>query len=160
VWFSIGAKLVFKLNPGPGVVEPSVNNSADPNYNINWAFTEFTYNSDQLFANLSYVDFASIPIALSLKNKAGQTISSPGMPANGLTTIVNALKAQAAADGRPWDKLIYYFNGTPLRVISPNNLLVGNANAWGNYWDGYVNAVWSRFTNTDLTVNTQASFGK
>jgi len=53
VWFSIGAKLTFALNPGPGVVEvetslvaiesqpltqiqPSVSNSSDPNININW----------------------------------------------------------------------------------------------------------------------------
>ncbi len=35
IWFSIGAPLVFLLNPGPGspgLVEPSVFNQADPNH--------------------------------------------------------------------------------------------------------------------------------
>ncbi|KAF1958039.1 hypothetical protein CC80DRAFT_410114 [Byssothecium circinans] len=159
VWFSIGAKLTFKLNPGPAIVEPSVSNPSDPNYNINWTFTEFTYNAQQLFANLTYVDFVSIPLALTLINTAGQTQSCPGMAADGLTRVVNELRAQSARDGRPWDQLIYSYNGTPLRALSPNNLLVFNGDAWGNYWDAYVNQVWDRFASTDLTVNTQASFG-
>ena len=159
IWFSIGARLTFKINPGPAIVEPSVTNSSDPNFNISWTFAEFTYNADQLFANISYVDFINIPMGLSLTNTAGRTQSVPGMAANGFQTVVNELRAQAQRDGRPWDQLIYSYNGTPLRALSPNNLLVGNNNAWGNYWDSYVNQVWSRFTNTDLTVNTQAAAG-
>lgn len=159
IWFSIDSKLTFKLNPGPAVVEPSVTNPSDPNYNIFWTFTEFTFNADQLFANITYVDFINIPIAQQLTNTAGQTQTVPGMPANGLDTIVNELRAQAGRDGRPWDKLIYTQNGRTLRVLSPNNLLVGNTGAWGNYWDNYVNQVWSRFQNQDMTVNTQAAAG-
>ncbi|KAF2646220.1 hypothetical protein P280DRAFT_485940 [Massarina eburnea CBS 473.64] len=159
VWFSIDAKLTFMLNPGPAIVEPSVSNPSDKNFNINWTFTEFTFNADQLFANLTYVDFASIPLSLTLTNRAGNTQTCPGMPVDGLTTIANELKAQTARDGRPWDQLIHSYNGTPLRILSPNNLLVFNANVWGNYWDEYVNSVWARFVSTDLTVNTQASFG-
>lgn len=83
----------------------------------------------------------------------------PGLPANGLATIVNGLKQQAAADGRPWDKLVYPSNGTPLRVLSPLKLLDSSSNAWDGYWDGYVNQVWDRFSGTDLTVNTQAAAG-
>jgi hypothetical protein len=159
IWFSIGAHLTFKINPGPAIVEPSVTNPSDPNFNISWTFAEFTYNADQLFANISYVDFINIPMALSLTNTAGHTQSVPGMAANGFQTVVNELRAQAKRDGRPWDQLIYSHNGTPLRALSPNNLLVGNNNAWGNYWGDYVNQVWSRFTSTDLTVNTQAAAG-
>jgi hypothetical protein len=64
IWFSIGKPITFLLNPGPGLVEPSVSNSADPNIDVMWDFCEFTYNSSQLFANISYVDFVSIPIAM------------------------------------------------------------------------------------------------
>ena len=81
------------------------------------------------------------------------------MKPDGFNSIVNSLKAQAAKDGRPWDQLIYTANGKPVRILSPNNLLVGNANAWGNYWDAYVNAVWSRFSNQDIIINTQAAAG-
>jgi hypothetical protein len=155
IWFSMDAKLTFLLNPGPAVVEPSVTNPADPNYNINWTFCEFTYNDAQLFANISYVDFVSIPVALSLTNTQGNTQSVPGMGPDGFQTLINELRAQAQRDGRPWDKLIYESNGQPLRVISPNNLLVGNGAAWDGYWDAYTNAVWDKYRNEDMTINTQ-----
>jgi len=123
------------------------------------SFCEFTYNADQLFANISAVDFISIPVALTLTNTSGTSQSVPGLPANGLTTIVNGLKQQAASDGRPWDKLVYPTTGTPIRVLSPLKLLDSNSTAWDGYWDSYVNQVWDRFTNTDMTVNTQAAAG-
>ncbi|KAF2114157.1 hypothetical protein BDV96DRAFT_647635 [Lophiotrema nucula] len=159
IWFSVDAPLTFLLNPGPAIVEPSVTNPSDPNVNINWTFAEFTYNDAQLFANISYVDFVSVPIGISLTNTAGQTQSVPGMPASGFNTVVNELRAQAKRDGRPWDQLIYSYNGKPLRALSPNNLLVGNASAWDGYWDPYVQQVWSRFTNEDIIINTQAAAG-
>ncbi|KAL5407274.1 hypothetical protein PMIN06_004407 [Paraphaeosphaeria minitans] len=159
VWFSIGAKLTFALNPGPGVVEPSVSNPSDPNINIDWGFCEFTYNADQLFANISCVDFISIPVALTLTSTSGNVQSVPGLPANGLATIVNGLKQQAASDGRPWDKLVYPATGSPLRVLSPLKLLDSNGSAWDGYWDAYVNQVWNRFSSTDMTINTQAAAG-
>jgi hypothetical protein len=159
IWFSIGAKLTFLLNPGPAVVEPSVTNPSDPNFNINWSFCEFTYNDAQLFANISYVDFVSIPVGLSLTNTQGKTQTVPGMGADGMRRVIEELRAQAKRDGRPWDKLIYEHNGQPLRVLSPNNLLVGNADAWGNYWDGYIQAVWNKYRNEDMIINTQAAAG-
>jgi hypothetical protein len=161
IWFSIDARLTFLLNPGPAVVEPSVSNPSDPNYNINWTFCEFTYNDAQLFANISYVDFVSVPVSLSLTNTQGNTQTVPGMSASGFQTIVNELRAQAQRDVHhgPWDKLIYEANGQPLRVISPNNLLVGNPSAWDGYWDAYTNAVWQKFRNENITINTQAAAG-
>lgn len=159
IWFSIDAKLTFKLNPGPAVVEPSVTNSSDPNFNINWTFCEFTYNDAQLFANISYVDFISIPVSLSLTSTQGNTQTVPGMGPDGFQRVISELRAQAQRDGRPWDKLIYEVNGRPLRVLSPNNLLVENANIWADYWSGYTNAVWAKYRNENLTINTQAAAG-
>ena len=159
IWFSVDKRLSFFVNPGPAIVEPSVTNFSDPNINTNWSFAEFTYNDAQLFANITYVDFAGLPVALTLRSTSGATQSAPGMPANGFDTIVSKLKSQAASDGRPWDQLIYSSNGKAIRALSPNNLLVTNANAWGNYWDSYVQQVWSRYTSQDLVVNTQAAAG-
>lgn len=68
LWFSMDGKLTFLLNPGPALVEPSVLNPSDPNAGVNFGFCEFTLNNDQLFANISYVDFVPrIPIAISLQ---------------------------------------------------------------------------------------------
>jgi hypothetical protein len=159
IWFSIDAKLTFLLNPGPAVVEPSVTNTSDPNFNINWTFCEFTYNDAQLFANISYVDFVSIPIALTLTSSQGDTQNVPGMASDGFQTLVTELRAQAQRDGRPWDQLIHEFNGQPLRVLSPNNLLVGNGSAWDGYWNAYTDAVWNKYRNEDIIINTQAAAG-
>jgi hypothetical protein len=159
IWFSVDARLKFLVNPGPAIVEPSVTNPSDPNINIRWAFAEFTYNDAQLFANISSVDFISVPISISLTNTSGKTQTVPGMASNGFDNVVAGLRAQAAQDKRPWDQLIYSNNGRPHRALSPNNLLVGNPNAWSGYWDSYVQQVWSRFTNQDMIINTQAAAG-
>ena len=80
LWFSIGTPLTFLLNPGPGLVEPSVTNPSDPNIDLQWDFCEFTYNDAELFANISYVDFACIPIALALTDSSGDTQRVAGLP--------------------------------------------------------------------------------
>ena len=121
VWFSVDNQLTFLLNPGnpsPGLVEPSVTNSSDPNINTNFGFCEFTFNSDQLYANISYVDFAAIPIALTLTSSGGQPQHISGMPQNGLSQLAAQLRQQDANDGAGWSKLIVNGpNGQPLRVV-------------------------------------------
>lgn len=159
IWFSIGAPLTFLLNPGPGLVEPSVSNQSDPNINIMWDFCEFTYNASQMFANITYVDFVSIPISLSLTNAAGATQTVSGLPANGLDTVCANLKAQHAADGAGWDQLVVTHNGANLRALSPNNGIVINSSLFSGYYQPYVNQVWSKYSSQPLTIDTQASWG-
>jgi hypothetical protein len=162
VWFSTGQKLTFKLNPGPSLVEPSCTNNSDPNINLNWSFAELTFNSNQVFANISMVDFVSnLPTSLTLTTTTGHTDHVSGMPVNGLANVCRALKWQAAQDKQPWDKLIV--NGPdskPLRVLSPNNAMVGNANIFAGYFDSYVNAVYAKHTGgNQLICDTQAQWG-
>ena len=54
IWIAEG-KLTFLINPGPALVEPNVMNPSDPNESVNFGFAEFTLNSEQLYANISYV---------------------------------------------------------------------------------------------------------
>ncbi|KAI6091981.1 glycoside hydrolase family 64 protein [Hypoxylon rubiginosum] len=163
IWFSTGAtQLTFLLNPGPAVVEPSVTNKEDPNYNLQWGFCEFTYNQQQLFVNISYVDFVSpLPIALQLTNTSGATQTVQGLPKGGLDTICNGLIQQNAADGAGWDKLVVKApdGTTNLRALSPNSGRVADANLFNGYYDDYVNQVWAKYASADLTINTQASWG-
>lgn len=42
IYFSIHEPVTFLLNHGPALVEPSVTNPSDANYNKNWGFCEFT----------------------------------------------------------------------------------------------------------------------
>jgi Beta-1,3-glucanase len=159
LWFSIGTPLTFLLNPGPGLVEPSVTNPSDPNIDIQWDFCEFTYNDAELFANISYVDFACIPIGLALTDTSGDTQHVAGLPSGGLDTICAGIPAQAAADGNAWTDLIVTSGGQNLRALSPANGTVLNPSFLSGYFDDYVSQVWQMYESAALTVDTQASFG-
>lgn len=54
IYFAVHEPVTFLLNPGPALVEPSVTNPSDANFNKNWGFCEFTFNNDQLYANIRY----------------------------------------------------------------------------------------------------------
>jgi hypothetical protein len=159
LWFSIGTPLTFLLNPGPGLVEPSVTNPSDPNIDLQWDFCEFTYNDTQLFANISYVDFACIPIGLTLTDTSGNTQNVAGLPSGGLDTICAGLTAQAAVDGNAWTDLIVTIGGQNLRALSPANGTVLNPSFLSGYFDDYVGQVWQMYESATLTVDTQASYG-
>jgi hypothetical protein len=162
IWFCIGSTITFLLNPGsggPGLVEPSVSNTSDPNYALSWDFCEFSYNSSQIYANISYVDFVCLPIALTLTSTTGAVSHVGGLPSNGLTTITNNLIAQNNTDGAGWDQLIINLNGSVLRVLSPTNGIVFNSSLFENYWTNYISSVWSKYISTPLTIDTQASWG-
>lgn len=132
IWFSIDESLAFFVNPGLALIEPSVTSYSDPNINISWAFCEFTYNDAQLFANISYVDCQHADL-LDFNEHFGRYQICCGIPSDGLATVCNGLRKQAAVDHQPWDQLICSHNGRPLRTLSPNNLLVGNQNAFSSY---------------------------
>jgi hypothetical protein len=159
IWFSIGSPLTFQLNPGPALVEPSVTNPSDPNVGLQWDFAELTYNSSQLFANISMVDFACIPIGLSLTDSSGGQQTVAGLPDGGLDAVCSGLSAQASADGQGWDQLIVTSNGQNLRALSPTNGIVMNSALFSGYYDSYVSQVWQMYESATLSVDTQASYG-
>jgi hypothetical protein len=159
LWFSVGAPITFLLNPGPGLVEPSVTNPSDPNIGIQWDFAEFTYNSAQLFANISMVDFVCIPIGLTLTDTSGNAQAVGGLPAGGLDAVCSGLAEQQAADGNPWTDLVVASGGANLRALSPQNGIVYNSSLLSGYYDEYVTQVWDMYSAATLTVDTQASYG-
>ncbi|KAF2765920.1 glucanase B, partial [Teratosphaeria nubilosa] len=160
IWFSIGTPLQFFVNPGPGLVEPSVFNQSDPNYNTNFGFCEFTYNSSQLFINISYVDFVGPPIALTLQDSSGSTQHVSGMNASGPSTVASGLTAQTKKDGQPWSSLIVNnSSGGLLRILSPNSGIELNPTWFSAYWTSYVDQVYAKYATNPLTVDTQASYG-
>ncbi|KAI1247775.1 hypothetical protein MGN70_011668 [Eutypa lata] len=160
IWFVVGGKLTFVLNPGPAIVEPSVTNQDDPNWGLHWGFAEFTYNDVQLFVNISYVDFVALPIALNLRNASGAEKKVEGIPAGGLDQVAQKLEAQHAADGAGWDKLVVRDGaGTLLRALSPNSGRVADAGLFEGYYGAYVDSVWAKYAGEDLTINTQWDWG-
>ncbi|KAI2780442.1 glycoside hydrolase family 64 protein [Daldinia loculata] len=164
IWFSRDAKLTFLLNPGPGLVEPSVLNPTDPNADVDFGFCEFTLNDAQLYANISYVDFVSrLPMGISLELANGSVQSVAGMAPDGVDRIAEGLREQAQKDGRPWDKLVVNRKGRILRVLNATHGNAVRANFSG-YYEPYVNEVWEHFLAKQkegqfLKINTQAAPG-
>lgn len=160
IWFSIDSPLVFLLNPGPGLVAPSVTNPTDPNINILWAFCEFTLNSAQLFANISFVDFVAIPVSMSLTNASGYTQLVQGIPKGGLEMVREALIAQKTVDGVGWDQLIVKSpSGQTLRALSPNLGTVINPALFSGYFEPYVDLVYQSHTSNPISIDTQSATG-
>ena len=160
VYLSLGKPLVFLLNPGPALVEPSVTNPSDPNIHTSWAFCEFTFNSSQLYANISYVDFVSLPISLALTNTSGATKRVLGMSRDGLTAVSSGLEEQASKDGQGWGSLVVKSaDGQILRILSPNQGIVMDGSLFSGYYEPYIDQVWSKYMGADLKIDTQVAFG-
>ncbi|MFB6837630.1 beta-1,3-glucanase family protein [Streptomyces sp. NPDC056361] len=159
IYFSVGAKLTFLMNRGGGLALPSVSNPTDPNANVHHDFCEFTFNADQLYANITFVDMVSLPIAFQLETGQGiQTVR--GLPSDGLSRVAAALRAQSAADGSDWSRLIVgKSGGGDLRVLSPNLAIRGNNALFRGYFDSYVDEVWNKYRSTDLRIDTQFTWG-
>ncbi|EME81818.1 glycoside hydrolase family 64 protein [Pseudocercospora fijiensis CIRAD86] len=160
IWIAEG-ELKFLLNPGgPALVEPSVLNPSDPNAGVNFGFAEFTLNDEQLYANISYVDFVPrIPIAITLQQRSGEVQHVAGMAADGIDRMAESLKQQAGKDGRPWDKLVVERDGRVLRILNATH-----GGAVGASFDGYfeplVEEVWRKYgKDCKCRVNTQAGPG-
>ena len=160
VWFSVDQKIQFFVNPPgggggvPGLVQPGFN-SSDPNWQTNWTFCEFTFNSANLYANISYVDLVALPVSMATTGASGAQSVSP-LPAGALSSIASGLQAQHAADGAPWDQLVATgSSGEVLRIMSPTH----SPTDFGGYWDSYLNSVWSYYQSHTLTVNGQGSIG-
>ncbi|MDX3189600.1 beta-1,3-glucanase family protein [Streptomyces sp. MN03-5084-2B] len=154
VWFSVGKKIQFFVNPGPGLVQPGFT-SSDPNWQTNWTFCEFTYNSANLYANISYVDMVALPVSMATTGAAGAQSVSP-LPDGALGNIAAGLRAQHGTDGAPWDRLVVTdAGGQVVRVLAPGHSPVD----FGGYWTNYLNAVWDRYRTTPLTINGQGGIG-
>ncbi|KAH7108920.1 hypothetical protein EDB81DRAFT_849460 [Dactylonectria macrodidyma] len=162
IYFSEGALSFYMVNIGTedGLVQPSITNLQDANAGLKWGFVEFTYTGGIIYANISYVDFVGMILGMLLTVTDGTTQSAAGLQADSVTNICNDLVTQKRADGYPWSSMCFAnTTGTPIRVLSPGNFHYLNADAFVNYWHSYVDQVWSQYSTSVLTINTQTDYG-
>lgn len=147
LWMSLGEKLKFFLTPD-GFVQPDVVNPSDPNRNILWDFSEFTYNNDGLWLNSTQVDMFAIPHAVTVTGSDGRTERRGDVVDNGRNKVIDAIRGM----GSPWSNAIQTrSDGTVLRVLAPGKATAAGLMP-GNYLDGYINNSWSTYTGKNLTV--------
>ena len=147
MYMSFGAKLKFFLTPD-GLVQPAPWAPGDPNRDILFDWSEFTYDTGGLYLNTSMVDMFSVPHTVAVTGSNGATHQTGALIANGRESIFNAVQGQPG----DWAKLIYRRgDGTRLRVLSPlKGIELGLFSS--TYMDGYINDVWNTYRGTTLTV--------
>ncbi|KAI0402309.1 glycoside hydrolase family 64 protein [Xylaria palmicola] len=163
IWVSEGELQFFTLVTGEGrtaIVEPAPTNPQDPSASIKWGFVEFNWNDGQVYANITYVDWVGISMGMALTLASGQTQIVKGLKGGSVQNICDDLNAQNGKDSAGWDKLCQTNeNGEALRVLSPNLYIASNPTWQPDYYNGYIDTVWSKYASEDLTIATQSDAG-
>ncbi|MBQ6644667.1 MAG: beta-1,3-glucanase [Saccharopolyspora sp.] len=150
VYFALNDTLEFQVVKGAdgatSVVHPNFVSNEDPNFGKDWTFAEFTLNGEQLYANISYVDFVAAPIGLHLKAPSGDQ-EVPGMPTGALDKVAQGLRDQ----GENWPKLVQEADGRVVRVLNPNH----RAADFEGYLEPYVDEAYSKYAGESLFIDTQ-----
>ena len=147
LYMSFGAKLRFFLTPD-GLVQPAPWNPSDPNRDVLFDWSEFTYNNGGLWLNSSQVDMFAVPHAVEVTSQGGSTKRTGELKANGRNNFFAALRGQPG----DWSKLIRTRgDGTVLRALAPR-LAMEQGQFSTSYFDGYTTEVWNTYKNTTLTV--------
>jgi hypothetical protein len=146
VYMAMGDKIKFFITPD-GFVQPAAWAPNDPNANVLFDTSEFTFNDAGLWLNSSQVDFFAIPHAVTVTNGAGVTRRTGDVVNDGRNKVINAIKAQPG-----WDRsVVTRPDGTVLRVLAPGK--AADAGRFDpNYLNSYINSAWNAYTNRTLTV--------
>ncbi|SDM59290.1 beta-1,3-glucanase family protein [Allokutzneria albata] len=147
LYMSFGEKLKFFLTPD-GLVQPAPWNPSDPNRNILFDWSEFTYNNGGLWLNSSQVDMFSVPHAVEVTASTGQVKKTGELVGNGRNRIFDGLRNQ----GGDWGRLVHTRpDGTRVRALAPR-LGIESGIFGGTYFDSYTQSAWNTYRTTDLTV--------
>lgn len=148
------------------LAQPDFLNDGDPSKNVTWGFMEFDYSADSLFVNLSFVDFVSLALGMSLTHKDGGdgsdgkevTDTIGGLHKDSVSEICDALEQISdQPEGTPWGDLCYKgADGKAIRVIAPEKYMSQHPGSkFDTYYDGYVDRVWQKYAGAPLVIATQ-----
>ncbi|MGL5828289.1 MAG: beta-1,3-glucanase family protein [Angustibacter sp.] len=145
IYVSYDRRFVFKrvidINGQWGTIHPAGWVPTDPNFNVIYDMFEFTYGGG-MFCNTTQVDMASIPMEVTLWD--GNTYQRTGRMRDGaLHRIANSLANIPGYRG--------LVTPNRIRILSPSHAL--GTNFPSNYYDGYINAVWSKYSREDMVIN-------
>ena len=151
MFMSVGSPMFIKINRAGdgrlGFAGPDLGNPSDPNQDVNFEWIEFTVDGYGYHGNTTRVDQFGFPLRARLLGKDGydRTLGETQSRA----AIFAAFEAELPAEFRPLVK-------RPYRIIAPAK---GNFNAGrpqGNYFDAYVNQVWSHYAANELVFTAEA----
>ncbi len=146
MYMSFGDKLDFKIAQDGGLVQPAPWAAGDPNANILFDWSEFTYNDAGIWLNSSQVDMFAVPHAVSVVGSGGSKKTGELLN-NGRDNVINGIKAQSG-----WGNTAYTrSDGTVLRVLAPGKAAEAGLLS-ANFLDSYITSAWNAYTGKTLTV--------
>ncbi|MFJ4451828.1 beta-1,3-glucanase family protein [[Kitasatospora] papulosa] len=148
IYVALGDKLKIKAvadgNGNAALQYPAGWVTSDPNYTVLHDCPEFTYNAAGMFCNTTMVDMFSVPMSIGLTGAKNQTTGSlrDGGRAQAFAAVSRIPEfADLVLDDR--------------RIVAPGHGLDSGIFA-EDYFDPYIDEVWSTYTGKDLTVTTNA----
>ena len=158
LFLSVGSPMYIKVNQDVngniGYAGANIENPTDPNIDVYFDFVEMSLEPNLgFFGNTTRVDHFGFPITLRLQGMdgydqtVGETESRSSLFSQFVAEVPNEFKGLAQAPYAPY------------RIVAPahGNFRPGGANA--NYLDGYINAVWNKYTTQTLTfTDAQGTF--
>jgi len=150
LYVSLGTPLNININSdingNVGIAFPNIENASDPNINTYFEWVEFAVINNQIWCNTTQVDQFGFPMVMELFQAAGSSYNSFGKVgvSDSRTNIYNSWNATVPSE----------FKGlaTTTRILAPLHGSFRAGQAHGNYFDGYINSVWSQYSSSDLVI--------
>jgi len=150
MYISYGEPVYITFNDG-GYAGPDVNNETDPNANTLFEYFEFTTESINgtitFHGNTTRVDFFSFPYMIRLMNSTGDYDRWEG-DAGSRDEIFNAFKNSVS---EPFKTLVDDY-----RIMAPCKTTFNEGKTYGDYFDDYINAFWSKYSQENLEFQCDA----
>jgi hypothetical protein len=147
MYMAFGDKLDFRISQDGGLVQPAPWAAGDPNSEILFDWSEFTYNDSGIWLNSSQVDMFAVPHSVSVTGSDGRTAVTGELKPGGRNAVIDAMKADSSFSGLVQTR----DDGTVLRVLSPGKGADGGTFD-PNYLASSIDKAWAAYTGSDLTV--------
>ncbi|WP_328539016.1 beta-1,3-glucanase family protein [Streptomyces sp. NBC_00344] len=148
IYVALGDKLKFKAvadgNGNAALQYPAGWVKSDPSYPVLHDCAEFTHNASGMFCNTTMVDMFSVPLSIRLTGARDSTTGT--LREGGRAQAFAAVKKSPAFAPLVVDDL---------RIIAPGHGLDAGIFA-ADYFDPYIDEVWSTYAGRDLTITTNA----
>ncbi|WP_051709723.1 beta-1,3-glucanase family protein [Andreprevotia chitinilytica] len=151
MFISLGSPMYIKINVAGdgslGFAGPDLGNATDPNQNVYFEWIEFTVDNYGYHGNSTRVDQFGFPITTRLIGNDGfdKTVGETEIRAALFTAFQNNVPTEFKSLVR-----------TPYRIVAPAKGALGASGTYANYFDNYVNQVWSYYATHELTFTAEA----
>ncbi|WP_026174496.1 beta-1,3-glucanase family protein [Acaricomes phytoseiuli] len=146
IYFSYGQKLNFQVVLDGKLVQSAVQNDSDPNRNVMFNWSEYTYNDAGIWLNSTQVDMFSAPYQVGVRGGNGQLVSTGRLVPDGYRAVLDGLRSAG------WGNTIQTApDGSVLRAVAPAHA-ISTGRLDSNALSDYINRVWQKYSSSTLTV--------